>query len=249
MSLYTKRRFWPLAIVAAVLVGVICIIPLARNQKRRPDEQSSLLKEDSSYPKIFDALDPVPTRYGRREERSTPHTHPAVLKGDLQVRAGYFRFANHAARKIYHGGAPDIELQGDLFVHRFFNPWMNINYVWREGRSDPLSDKTELKLVTMSAGSYVQFSSRRYPLKFYLGIGLAVAYLHLRDHSDYLPHHTDRWSIGVVGKSGLLINFHRCLLNPFFDYYFQPASRRSTLSESQVNVGGFRVGLGLGYFF
>ena len=172
------------------------------------------------------------------------------LDGDLQIRGGYFRFANHSARKIYHQGTPDIELQGDLFFYTFFNPWINVNYVWKEGRSNPLSNKTELQLATMSLGSNMQFFRYRSLLKCYLGIGFSTAYLHLHDHSTDLPHHMHRWSIGVVGKSGFFVNFYRHLfLDLFFDYYYQPVRTTSTLSESQINLGGFRTGAGLGYLF
>lgn len=172
-----------------------------------------------------------------------------ALEGDLQVRGGYFRFANHTARKIYHQGAPDVELQGDFFIQTFCNPWINVNYVWREGRSIPLSDKTKLKLATMSIGNNMQFPFFTPHLKFYLGVGLSTAYLHLHDYSNHLPEHTHRWSIGVVGKSGFFTSFNHFLLNLFFDYYYQPVRTSSTLSERQLNVGGFRTGLGLGYLF
>lgn len=171
-----------------------------------------------------------------------------ALEGDLQVRGGYFRFADHTVRKVYRQGAPDIELQGDFFLHKLFNPWVNFNYVWKEGKSDPLNNRTQLKLGTLSFGSNLQVCFHRRSL-FYLGVGLTTAYLHLSDHSDFLPHHTVRWSAGVVGKSGLLVNLDRFLFNVFFDYYFQPVSPRSTLDESFIDLGGFRTGVGLGTFF
>jgi hypothetical protein len=165
--------------------------------------------------------------------------------GTVQARAGYFYFANHAAREIYHTGTPDVEIEGSLSINRRFTPWMNINYVWKEGRSEALSDKTELKMGTLSLGV-----KRYFERKFYLGLGLSAAYLHLEDDSPYLPKTTRRWGAGVVGKSGWLIQLNKCLfLDLFFDYYYQPMHARSSLSTHHVDVGGFRTGGGIGSRF
>ena len=61
-----------------------------------------------------------PSYENHREFRRKFRQEPKILspvEGTLQVRAGYFRFTSHSARKIYGNGAPDIELEGSIKVH------------------------------------------------------------------------------------------------------------------------------------
>lgn len=165
----------------------------------------------------------------------------------VQARAGYFHFANETARKIYHRGTPDVELEVAALINRCFIPWVNVNYVWRDGSSEGLHQKTELKMGTASLGAKMLLT---YPVHFYLGLGVASAYLHLHDHSPDLPQITTRWSVGGVGKVGYFIHLHKDLfLDLFFDYYYQPVKTRSSLPEDSINLGGFRTGGGIGWFF
>jgi len=171
------------------------------------------------------------------------------VDGDLRIRVGVFGFTSRTARKIYGGAAPDIELQGDFYVRSFFNPWINVNYVWKEGKSEGLKDKTYFQLGTLSIGFNLLFPHYKF-FQFYIGPGFSSAYLHTTDRSNYLPKTTGRFSVGVVGKGGFLIPLYRNLvLDLFFDYYYQPVRTRSSLSERQINVGGFRTGGGLGWKF
>lgn len=168
----------------------------------------------------------------------------------IEARGGYFRFANSDAREIYRDGTPDVELEGFFFANRHFMPWINANYVWREGRSEAVHNKTEMKMGTGSIGAKVRFPARPSSAYFYLGLGLSAAYLHLWDHSSFLPHVTTRWSVGCVGKGGILIYIYRNLFTDlFFDYYYQPMKTRSSLPQNSLNLGGFRTGGGVGWSF
>lgn len=73
----------------------------------------------------------------------------------------------------------------------------------------------------------------------------------IKDQTDYLFKKTVRLSPGCVGKVGLLFQTRsRFLVDLFFDYYYQPtAVQKSSSSDSSVNLGGFRTGVGIGYCF
>jgi len=172
------------------------------------------------------------------------------LQWTLEGRGGYFRFANSTAREIYNGGTPDVEIEGLVFIHRYFTPWVNANYVWKKGRSEGLSDKTTLKMGTLSLGSKILFPKLDSRVRGYLGMGCSGEYVHLHDHAEYLSSKTIRWGVGAVGKSGVLIDIkQKILLDLFFDYYYCPIKTRHSLSADSLNLGGFRTGGGIGYTF
>jgi hypothetical protein len=194
-------------------------------------------------------------RRGTPEQPSQEIGAPGALSSfssqwDLQARAGYFQFTSRSVRKIYGTGAPDIELEGSVKLHPYLALWSNLNYVWKGGHSTPLDNNTHLDLLTLSIGANA-ITSIKWSFTFiYLGLGLSGAYVHTKDESSYLPTNASRFGVGCVGKFGLLVFCTKhFFVNPFFDYYYQPISAKSSATYSSVNLGGFRTGLGLGYQF
>lgn len=82
-----------------------------------------------------------------------------ALEGHLQGRAGYFYFASSTARKIYHTGTPDLEVEGSMAINRRLSSWFNLNYVWRSGQSEALHETTHLKMGTASFGPKCAYRS------------------------------------------------------------------------------------------
>jgi hypothetical protein len=169
-------------------------------------------------------------------------------EGALEVRGGYFRLAEATAKKIYGKSIPDVELEGICFVNRYFNPWVNGSYIWKNGKTAALSSKTDLKMGVFGFGTKCFFPYRQV-IRFYLGGGPCGAYLQVHDHSSFVPNKTVRWGGGVVGKSGLFFGNKRLFFDLFFDYYYLPIRTRSSASESSIDLGGFRVGGGFGSIF
>lgn len=170
------------------------------------------------------------------------------VEGALEVRGGYFHFSNSTAREIYGKGTSDVELEGIFLVNRYFNPWVNANYIWKKGETEALSSKTDLKMGMFGFGTKFFFPYRNIK-QFYLGVGPCCAYLQINDHSSFVPGKTVRWGGGVVGKSGLLFSNRRLFLDLFFDYYYLPIRTRPSASKNSIDLGGFRVGGGLGSIF
>ena len=171
-----------------------------------------------------------------------------ALQGTFQARAGYFHFANSWAKKIYGNGAPDIEIEGSIKVHPYISMWSNLNYVWKNGYSTEFSNCTHLDLGTLSLGA--NFVASQASRSLYFGLGISGAYAHTKDHTSYLPANTSHLGIGCVVKFGAFFSCPKQLfLNPFFDYYYQPIHARNSAIHDSINLGGFRIGLGIGYHF
>ncbi|MDR3623608.1 MAG: hypothetical protein P4L16_00505 [Chlamydiales bacterium] len=175
-----------------------------------------------------------------------------AIEGNLQTRVGYFHFTNHTVQKIYGYGASDIELEGSIKIHPNVSLWSNISYIWKNGHSTALVNNTHLDIGTLSMGMNLLTPLRYFSSFLYFGLGISGAYIHTRDETTYLPTNTSKFSIGGVAKFGIFIPLpcnKQFFLNPFFDYYYQPVDTKSSSTYSQVDVGGFRVGLGGGYNF
>lgn len=215
-----------------------------------------------AFPLLVEAADSSPSepkgfwglfRRPNKEQQTSQQPPPPSLfspQGALQVRAGYFQFTSNWAQEIYGAGAPDIELEGSVKLHPYLSLWGNLNYVWKGGDSTPFENTTHLDLVTLSLGANAMAPLGCSFTFIYLGFGISGAYVHTKDESPYLPTHTSKFGVGCVGKFGFLVFCSKhFFVNPFFDYYYQPIHARNTGIHSQVNLGGFRTGLGVGYQF
>jgi outer membrane protein W len=86
----------------------------------------------------------------------------------------------------------------------------------------------------------------------YVGFGLIGSWIHTTDGSIYLPANTNRGSAGIVGKFGVRYSFFESLvLDFFFDASFQPVATEygAAIAKKNINLGGYKAGLGIQTFF
>lgn len=124
--------------------------------------------------------------------------------------------------------------------------------IWASGKTRALADSSHITITTTSVGIQEFFPFRRDRLKPYLGFGMTIAYVRTKDETDYLPQKMVRWSLGCVGKLGIFFQFSQRIFGDlFFDYYYQPTSARKNGSfpNDFVDLGGGRIGWGMGYRF
>lgn len=171
------------------------------------------------------------------------------LENTLQFRIGYLNYASSTARKIYDKGSIDFEIEDNIYYYYpNYSVWTNVNFAWKKGQTQLLDNSTYLYITTLSAGPKFFFPFKTPKCHAYLGVGLSGAFVHIRNKTIYIPRTTNRWSIGCVGKVGFLIDyFSHGFWDLFLDYYYQPVRTSSSVSNSSLNLGGLRVGIGFGF--
>lgn len=179
---------------------------------------------------------------------------PSLLCGEcytVEARAGYFFSSNHLVRKIYHHGGAEFEIQGSVQLYDQFSLWSNFNYFTRSGHSIGLYDKTTIQIYPLSAGISYSYAFHEC-MEFYFGVGGSYSWLRTHDHSSFVQRHTHKQAWGGVAKSGIHYFFSECyFLDLFADYYYTKIRKSSYkgVENRAVNIGGVRVGLGLGMMF
>lgn len=123
-----------------------------------------------------------------------------------------------------------------------FPGWATFDYVFGSGNVHSCHGKTHINLYSWSAGL-----STSLPTEFgeyYLGIGPSLCLINIKNTLCF-SERVSKLSVGGVVKTGLLYNFSpQTFADIFIDYTYQPAH-----FERNVDVGGLRAGLGLGYNF
>ncbi len=168
----------------------------------------------------------------------------------LEVRGGAVRWTDSLPQQLYGTWAPEAELEAHLQLRPWTAAWLNLNGAWTSGDSLGLGMPTRLGLYTGSLGLKFMPPSDRWAIQPYLGAGLSIGLACTCDESLTLPAHTSKWSVGGVLKSGLLYSISSHFFSDLFlDYYYQPISTSESSVNSSVDVGGLRLGLGIGVHF
>lgn len=162
----------------------------------------------------------------------------------LKIRSAVFIPQSKLFRKIYHTVGPCIELE---YAYRFRNHvelWGNFDWFWHHGKSVGLCSSTKIKIPNFSFGIKSPFTFKNCH-EIYLGIGPSFAGIFLSNNSCCGCEKISKEAIGVIIKSGYYYNFNkRIFLDLFADYLYQ-----SVHFQRKVNVGGLKMGAGLGIRF
>ncbi len=176
---------------------------------------------------------------------------------EAEVRGAGVYASSSRFRKIYSDWSPEVQIEVAKSVWCNLYAWFNVAYLWNQGRSKPLHNKTHVSMVPLTFGlKYLipltcDFSA-------YIGGGSAYSFVRTRDHSPYVKHHISRQDWGGVVKSGIRYNLSECIfLDGFVDYLFQHFNREHNHGSSSgrfvetrsANLSGWRLGLGIGLRF
>ncbi len=147
-----------------------------------------------------------------------------------------------------------ISLQAEaartLKDQRYLEIWENLEWIFMHGKAHPHScGKTSIDILNISVGLKTIGAVVSDWLYLYAGIGpdVGIAFIENDMHcfSKKIKHHNSYVGIGIIGKSGAQIYLKpHVYLSVFADYLYLPISMQKT-----VDVGGFKVGGGLGARF
>ncbi len=157
----------------------------------------------------------------------------------LETRGAYFSPTDKAFREIYGTG---MSWGGELSfaVSKSAAVWAGGDYYSKVGKLDLTEDGTKIRIVPLAAGVKYYFSRDR--LRPYVGAG--AAYFQYKETNSIGT--IEKGDVGLVGRVGLLV-----MLGPAF--FIDLQGNWSTCSvqpaEVKANLGGFSLGLGLGFEF
>ncbi|KIC72063.1 outer membrane beta-barrel protein [Candidatus Protochlamydia amoebophila] len=168
----------------------------------------------------------------------------ASLEIKAEAKSQLFFPASKRFRRIYGNCMGGYEGQVTVFFPKYFQGWINVDGMSKKGHSFYLHDFTRISIVNMSFGMQYTYILPR-NLSFYVGLGPSFGIVKLENR--FFGIHTNKiyFAFGGVFKTGFYYDINaRFFLNMFFDYLYQP-----NCFKTQVNLGGNKLGLGIGYKF
>lgn len=209
---------------------------------------------------------PVAQAYGRRfipeeevggsvkKNSRAPYTN---IQPVLEVKAGYFFFADSTMRKIYNNGGIDVQLSGSFPVGTWpdifgLDIYTSVEYLHRSGKTMGAGNKTSIWEIPVSLGLKPIFAICR-EVQYYFAVGPRYFYLHQHNDSPFLNKNISRNGVGLFVNTGF--NFFPCphfVIDLFGEYSFLKThfhSSKKNVYGRSIQVGGFTFGGGLGYSF
>jgi opacity protein-like surface antigen len=175
----------------------------------------------------------------------------------LEIKTGYFFFANSKMRKIYDKGGLDIQLSASYPLWNptgrwTLNAYSAVEYVYRSGRSLNGGQQTALWLVPLNIGLKPVYAINA-QMHYYFAIGPRYFYIHQHNHSSYIYKNKSRNGLGLFVNMGFnyLLSDH-VVIDIFGEYSYAKMhfhSGQPHVYTRSIQVGGFTIGGGLGYKF
>lgn len=183
----------------------------------------------------------------------------------VEGRVAYYRPSSGKVREIYGDGWTDYEVQISTGFCRDWRVWVGVNGFSREGESICFHDHTDLQFVPITFG--VKYFPPFFPMceefKFFIGAGGCYSFLNIKDDYKYVHHHTHKEGWGGLIEAGVNYYFWRgAYVSLFVDGFFQEfgfhnsyiSSSGSSCPSSEIirddlDMSGFRLGVGIGYRF
>jgi len=170
------------------------------------------------------------TEYSLNKERK---------KFTVLVRLGYFSPSEQIFKDVY---GSSISYGGEVIarlwkgIHIFFG----VSVLSNKGKMTLMEEETKISIMPLELGVLYKFSIKK--INPYIGAGLGY---HILSEESFLGKVTDN-KLGFFGQAGLAINMMKALvidLNAKYNFCnAQPG-------ELEENIGGIRIGLGIGYSF
>lgn len=185
-----------------------------------------------------------------------------------EARVAYYHPTSKKVRRIYRDGWVDYQFElsksfkgfGSLIGNDLeWRIWTGVSGFSRKGDSIHFHDDTRLQLIPVSLGLKVF-----YPIfcnvKAFIGGAACYSFLRIHDDSNYVHKHVHKENWGGLIQSGL--NYQFCnwgFVSVFFDYFFQryhfhdkkhvSSYNSCFIKRSNLNMNGYKVGVGLGVIF
>lgn len=157
----------------------------------------------------------------------------------IEARGAYFSPTDKAFREIYgYGMSWGGELSFDVSERAAV--WAGGDYYSKVGKLGLTEDETKIRIAPLAAGVKYYFSRDR--LRPYVGAG--AAYFQYKEVNSIGT--IEKGNLGLVARAGLLV-----MLGPTFFMDLQAGWSTCSVQPAEVkaNLGGFSLGLGLGFEF
>ncbi|MBX7066423.1 MAG: hypothetical protein K1X28_04250 [Parachlamydiales bacterium] len=170
----------------------------------------------------------------------------------LEVKGGYFIFANEKMRDVYKKGGLDIQISARYPAYKWIQVYGSVEYAQRHGRSLNGNEYTRIYLLPVSLGAQAAVYLGK-PVEWYFTIGPRYFFLQAHNDSSSVDRNINKNGIGGFANTGFLfVPADHLLIDLCAEYSYLKAnihSHKRNVFGRDIQVGGFAFSVGVGYVF
>ena len=167
-----------------------------------------------------------------------------------EAKAAYFYPTHHRFRDIHSGGGL-YSIEASMQTWDQLYSWASVGYFQESGSSIGEKRKTKIQMVPLTLG--LKYILPTKCLSPYLGAGLLVSYVDIRNHSPYVRKKDSKWGVGGICKLGCLADISQSFfIDVFCDYSYLKVTfgdHHQKVLRHKTDLSGLSFGGGLGYRF
>jgi opacity protein-like surface antigen len=195
--------------------------------------------------------------YGFWNDDSYEYAPNCCSQPMLEIKTGYFTFSDSTMRKVYNWGGLDVQLCGSYPLWTPSDRWSLHAYgalelLLTSGKSLNDHQNTSLWSVPINIGLKPIYQIND-DLRYYFAVGPRYFYIQQHNDSSYVYRNRSGSNLGFFANTGLNYLLCNCLvLDIFGEYSYGTIHFRDNepfYYTRRIQIGGFTVGLGLGYEF
>ena len=174
------------------------------------------------------------------------------IRPSLEVKVGYFFFADSTLRKIYKEGGVDVQLSSSFPLWRWLQGYASFEFFERRGRSLNEHQRTSIWEIPISVGLKPVFNICP-KIQYYFALGPRYFYIHEHNDSSLVDRHISHNAIGGFINTGFnFFPMEHFLIDVFGEYSYgrvRVHPHKHHVYSERTQIGGFSFGVGLGYAF
>jgi outer membrane protein len=160
----------------------------------------------------------------------------------LQLRSAAFFPSNNRFQDVYGNTLADFQIESSVALTNSIELWGNFDWLTKRKGKNCCKSRVCVSNGSMGLKYFFPFHQK---FRYYLGLGLVYGKIILHNKTCCEKENKSKYPFGVIAKSGIQYAFTDHLFGDLFlDYSYQPTHYHNT-----VDIGGFKLGLGLGLKF
>lgn len=168
----------------------------------------------------------------------------------IEVRSAAFFHTSSKFRTVYGDVGPCFSVEASRALPIFncfcapYEAWVNFDWFAKEKKQKDCCCKSKVQIQNISLGlKYVYSRCERFDI--YIGLGASGSEITLHNKSFCESERVCKRIIGGIIKIGARQYLSHCIFSDIFaDYLYQPVRY-----QRRVDIGGLKVGLGIGVNF
>lgn len=170
----------------------------------------------------------------------------------LEIKAGYFFFADKKMREVYDRDGIDLQLSARYPAYKWIQVYGSVEYAQKHGRSLGGNQFTRIYLLPVSLGAQAAVFLGN-PVEWYFTIGPRYFFVQAHNDSTAVDRNISKNGIGGFANTGFLfVPAEHMLIDLCAEYsYFKGRWHpdETNVFGRDIQMGGFAFSVGFGYQF